>query len=431
MRLTLGPLKYNENVVKWISTLSDAAALPQALDEVVSAAEQSLKGQKPDLCLVFISSRFLSGYDTVMPFLQARLGPRVILGCSGGGVVGNSREVENRPGLALTVAVLPDVTLTPFRVADGSLPSLDVSPRQWHHMIGVPPAEQPHFIVLADPFSIRVENLLMGMDYAYPKAAKVGGLASGAAQPGENALYLNTVCYRSGAVGVALSGNVALDTLVAQGCRPIGKPMRVTKCDRNILMELEGRPPLTVLRDLFMALDARDQNLLQHALFLGLVMDPLKSHFTHGDFLVRNIVGLDTEKGIVAVGALLRQGQVVQFHLRDAQTSADDLQQTLEAYASRSGRGPIAGALLFSCLGRGEFLYGHSGHDTRHFQQKLGQIPVGGFFCSGEIGPVGGTTYLHGYTSCFAVFRPLYVTSPADAAPAEVAVHPASPSNQL
>src|SRR5258708_5565991 len=349
--------------VKWISTLSDAASLPQALEDVASAAEKSLKGQKPDLCLVFISSDFLAGYESVIPFLQSRLGPRVILGCSGGGVVGSGREVEHRPALVITVAVLPDVTLTPFRVADSSLPGLDVSPREWHSLIGVPAADQPQFIVLADPYSIRIENLLMGMDYAYPKAAKVGGLASGAKQPGENALYLNTVCYRSGAVGVALSGNIALDALVAQGCRPIGKPMRVTKCDRNILMELDGKPPLNILRDLFMTLDARDQNLLQHALFLGLVMDPLKSHFTHGDFLVRNIVGMDTEKGLLAVGALLREGQIVQFHLRDAQTSADDLMETLSMYAAKSGREQLAGALLFSCLGRGEYLYVHSSHD--------------------------------------------------------------------
>jgi small ligand-binding sensory domain FIST len=286
--------------------------------------------------------------------------------------------------------------------------------------------EEPQFIVLADPYSIRIENLLMGMDYAYPKAAKVGGLASGATQPGENALYLNSVCYRSGAVGVALSGNVALDVLVAQGCRPIGKTMRVTKCDRNILIELDGKPPLNILRDLFMTLGARDQNLLQHALFLGLVMDPLKSHFTHGDFLIRNIVGLDTEKGLLAVGALLREGQTVQFHLRDAQTSADDLEHIVSAYAARSGRGNPSGALLFSCLGRGEFLYGHSSHDTRLFQQKLGQVPVSGFFCNGEIGPVGGTTYLHGYTSCFALFRPLYVTTPAADLQGAVSIHPFS-----
>lgn len=398
--------------MKWISTLSEAASLPQALEDVASAAEQSLKGQTPDLCLVFISSHFQKGYESVIPFLKERLGPRVILGCSGGGVVGRGRELENCPALAITCAVLPDVAITPFRVADSSLPNLDSSPREWQHLAGVNPQTNPQFILLADPYSIRAENLLMGLDYAYPKAAKVGGLASGGSNPGDNALYLNSVCYRSGAVGVALSGNIALDALVSQGCRPIGKPMRVTKSDRNLLLELDGKTPLHILRDLYLTLNPRDQNLLQHALFLGLVMDPMKTHFTQGDFLVRNIVGMDTEKGILAIGAHLRQGQMVQFHLRDAQTSDEDLQQTLSAYTARSSQEPVAGALLFSCLGRGEFLYGHASHDSQLFEQKLGRIPVSGFFCNGEIGPVGGTTYLHGYTSCFALFRPIYATAP-------------------
>lgn len=397
--------------MKWVSALSDAPTLPRALEDALAAVSRDLQGERPDLCLAFVSSEFRAGYETIAPRLREALGARVIAGCSGGGLVGAGREVEHRPALALTAALLPDVTITPFRAADGTLPGLDVSPRLWHQLAGVPPAEQPQFIVLADPFSIRIDNLIMGLDYAYPRSAKVGGLASGATQPGENALFLNSVCYRSGAVGVALSGNVALDALVAQGCRPVGRPLRVTQCDRNILLEVDGRPPLAVLRDLFTTLNARDQDLLQHALFLGLVMDPMKSHFMQGDFVVRNIVGLDAGKGILAAGALLRKGQIVQFHLRDAQTSADDLDQILNAYRARSGSDQVAGALLFSCLGRGEYLYGKNSHDTRTFQEKLGAIPIGGFFCNGEIGPVGGTTYLHGYTSCFALFRPLYVSS--------------------
>jgi small ligand-binding sensory domain FIST len=413
--------------MKWLSTLSESANLPQALEEVSLSAEKSLRGEHPDLVLVFISNHFLSSYETVLPFLQARLHPRVMLGCSGAGVIGNGREVENHPALALTFALLPEVKITPFRAADSSIPGLDGSPRQWHDLAGVSPTEEPHFILLADPFSIRIENLIMGMDYAYPKAVKVGGLASGAKQPGENALFLNTVCYRSGAVGVALSGNITVDPLVAQGCRPIGRPMRITQCDRNILMELDGKPPLAVLRDLFVTLDARDQNLLQQALFIGLVMDPLKSHFTQGDFLVRNVVGIDPDKGLLAIGAMLRRGLVVQFHLRDAQTAEEELSQALNAYASRPGREQVAGALLFSCLGRGEFLYGHNSHDSRILQQKVGPLPVSGFFCHGEIGPVGGTTFLHGYTSCFALLRPVYVTASTLASQESLAIHPVSP----
>jgi small ligand-binding sensory domain FIST len=394
--------------MRWVSALSDAKTLPQALNETIRKVQAELGQQKPDLCLVFVSSEFRSGYETISPAIKAGLAPRVILGCSGGGVVGDGREVEHAPALTVIAAVLPDVTLKPFRIADSSLPDLDVSPRPWHQLAGVPPTDHPQFIVLADPFSIRVENLLMGLDYAYPKAVKVGGLASGAAQPGENALFFNSVCYRSGAIGLAMYGNIALDALVAQGCRPIGKALRVTKCDRNILMELDGEPPLNILRDLYTTLEPRDQTLLQNALFLGLVMDPMKSHFTQGDFLIRNIVGLDTEKGILAVGALLREGQLVQFHLRDKATSSADLEQVLSTYLSRAGHDQVAGALLFSCLGRGHYLYGRANHDTALFQKKLGAIPVSGFFCNGEIGPVGGTTYLHGYTSCFAMFRPLY-----------------------
>lgn len=398
--------------MRWFSALSEAPALPEAIADATAQLQRSLGGEPPDLCLIFVSSDFRQGYDSLAASIKSALAPRVILGCSGGGVIGSGREVEHRPALVLTAAFLPDVTLTPFRIPDTSLPDLDASPREWHQLIRVTPAEQPHFLLLADPFSMRAENLLMGLDYAYPKAVKVGGLASGATQPGENALYFNGICYRSGAVGLALYGNIALDAVVAQGCRPIGKPFRVTHCDRNILLELDGQPPLARLRALYPALEPRDRALLQSSLFLGLVMDPMKTHFGLGDFLIRNIAGIDPKKEILAVGALLREGQVVQFHLRDAQTSMEDLRQALQAYQGRNGRDQMAGALLFSCLGRGEYLYGRPSHDTQLFEQTLGAIPIGGFFCNGEIGPVGGTTYLHGYTSCFAMFRPLYVPAP-------------------
>lgn len=410
--------------MRWISSLSEASTLDAALNGAVASVREQLGGQTPDLLLVFVSHQFISDYDTIPKRLQAELSPRVLLGCSGGGVIGEGREVEGKPSVALTAAVLPEVDITPFRVAEGSLPGLDVSPRQWRQLAGVSPLLNPGFILLADPFSIRVDHLLMGLDYGYPRSAKVGGMASGSQQPGESALILNSVCYRSGAVGVALSGNVALDTLVAQGCRPIGKPMCITACDRNILTELDGQRPLDILRRLYVTLAPSDRALFQQALFLGLVMDPMKSHFTQGDFLIRNIAGLDPERGILAIGSMLRKGQLVQFHLRDAQTSADDLRQLLTTYAGRPARDHVSGALLFSCLGRGEHLFGQNSHDSRMLQQTLGPLPVSGFFCNGEIGPVGGTTYLHGYTSCFALFRPLDVPATAVVAARQTAVRP-------
>ena len=110
----------------------------------------------------------------------------------------------------------------------------------------------------------------------------------------------------------------------------------------------------------------------------------------------------------MAIGELLKEGQLVQFHLRDAETSAEDLTAVLERYAVENRENQVHGALLFSCLGRGQYLYGRPNHDTDIFHEKLGPVPLGGFFCNGEIGPVSGTTFLHGYTSSFGIFRPRY-----------------------
>jgi small ligand-binding sensory domain FIST len=211
--------------------------------------------------------------------------------------------------------------------------------------------------------------------------------------------------HRQGAVGVALTGNVIVDTVVAQGCRPIGKPMRVTSADRNLLLSADDKPPIEVLQDLFQRSGERDRELMQRNLFMGIAMDPLADTVQAGDFLIRNIVGADQQRGAVAVGARLTEGQIVQFHVRDADTSAEDLRGALATYLQRVGDHRAAAALLFQCTGRGSYLYGHEGHDTGVFSELVGEVPLGGFFCNGEIGPVGGTTYLHGYTSSFAIFR--------------------------
>jgi small ligand-binding sensory domain FIST len=211
--------------------------------------------------------------------------------------------------------------------------------------------------------------------------------------------------YRAGLVGVAMCGDIEVDTIVAQGCRPIGEPMFVTGCQRNIVRELDGRPALKVLQELYQHLEARDQELFRHSLFLGIVMDESRQQYRQGDFLIRNIVGMDSATGALAIGAMLRESLVVQFHLRDAETSAEDLDELLARHA-RGGHGRgVEGSLLFSCLGRGAALYGRPDHDSEVFRRRLGEIPLGGFFCNGEIGPLHGSTFLHGYTSAFGLFR--------------------------
>jgi small ligand-binding sensory domain FIST len=205
-------------------------------------------------------------------------------------------------------------------------------------------------------------------------------------------------------MGVAFTGDVRVDTLVAQGCKPVGRSFRVTGCRQNILTELDHKTPLLILKEMAEGLSPRDRQLMRTSLFLGLAMNPSQDERHRGDFLVRNIMGVDQGKGHLAVGALLRTGQVVQFHVRDAVTSAEDLRAQLHGFSSTKIK--PKGALLFSCLGRGQHLYGQSNHDSQLFQEKVGAVPLGGFFCNGEIGPVAGTTYLHGYTSCFGLFSP-------------------------
>ena len=392
--------------MKWASAVSEASSLKDAVAECAAAIEAEFVAPGADLVVVFASPHYAAEFDAVPELVSQHLGDGLLIGCSGGGVIGAGREVEHRPGLAIAVAHLPGVELGPFHIDNGSLPDADSPPDAWEELVGTRAEDEPQFILLADPFSIAAESLLMGLDYAFPKSVKIGGLASGAQQPGGNALYLAGEVFRSGVVGVSLHGAIAVDTVVAQGCRPLGQPMQVTSCSQNVLGELDGRNSMEVLRSLFEGLSERDQELAGHSLFLGVVMDPLKDSPQLGDYLIRNIVGMDRARGGLAIGEILKEGQTVQFHLRDAETSAQDLDALLSRYASEHPIYEDTGALLFQCLGRGSYLYGRPDHDTDMFREKVSAMPLTGFFCNGEIGQVGDTTFLHGYTSSFGIFRP-------------------------
>ncbi len=394
--------------MQWASAISQQNTLRAALSECVASVRSNLGDNAADLAVVFASSEYASDYATLPELIGEMLGPQaIVLGCSGGGIIGGGAEVEQEPAVSLTAASLPGVTIRPIRLEGDTLPSLDASPDEWHEAIGVDPGDQPQFVLLADPMSFPAQNLLLGMDYAYPAAAKIGGLASAGQGARQNGLFLGPDYHDSGAVGVALHGNIVVETVVAQGCRPIGQPMRITRSDRNFLVELDGEQPINVLRGIFQHADQRDRDLMQNSLFLGVVMDALIDQPQQGDFLIRNVMGMDQRSGVLAIGEMLKEGQLVQFHLRDADTSADDLSAVLERYAIDNRENPAHGALLFSCLGRGKYLYGRPNHDTEVFHNKVGAgVPLGGFFCNGEIGPVSGTTFLHGYTSSFGIFRP-------------------------
>ena len=393
--------------MRWESSLSRQNDLDAALDECAGAIGASLGDPAAaDFAAVFASPRFTRQASALAAGAAARFPNAALIGCSAAGVIGSGREEEDQAALSVTAGVLPDVTISTFHVRAEDLPSPDAPPDAWSAVVGAPLDADPHFVVLGEPFSMDGEALLAGLDYAYPRAVKIGGLASGGNQLAPHALFRNGETRREGAVGAALSGNIVIDSVVAQGCRPIGSPMRVTGAEGNMLYTLDGESSLDRLRRVYDSLPPRDQELIRRNLFMGVAMDPLAERAGGGEFLIRNVMGIDPRAGAVAVAASLREGQLVQFHVRDAETSADDLRGSLADYASVAGERGAAGALLFSCTGRGRHLYGRPDHDTDLFRDALGPLPLGGFFCNGEIGPVAGTTYLHGYTSSFALFRP-------------------------
>ena len=394
--------------MKWASHLSTQNNIEACVDESVEAILSQMDGKSVDLTIIFVSPQFKDKYEDIPKLIRDRISSKHFLGCSGGGIIGGGKEAEQQAAFSMTCANLPDVEIQEIHTDTMKLPDQDTAPSVWREWLGVDVEKNPSFIFLADPFSFQGEEFLAGVDFAYPNSSKVGGLASGAQAQGGNALYLNDKIHNNGLIGLALSGNIGMDTIVAQGCRPIGEPVKVSKCDGTLLTGMDGQPPLELLQSVYEGLDENDKSLVQTSLFLGIEMDPLKDNPQQGDFLIRNIMGVEREIGGIHVGTLLRQGQLVQFHLRDKAMSAEDLKLMLTRYKANKNFKNTSGALLFSCLGRGQYLYGKPNHDADMFRDHIGDIPLGGFFCNGEIGPVGKTTFLHGYTSSFGIFHPIH-----------------------
>lgn len=388
-----------------------AAAIAESQDptaaarHVVDDVTTQLAGQPCHLAFLFVSILYQTDWGSLCRQIRKDLGNPLLIGCTAGGVLGVDRELESTPAISLAAAWLPQVDLHPFTVSPEDL-SEDRGTGFWIEKLGATPAEEPVGILLPEPFSCDVMTLVAILSDVYLGMPLIGGLASGGAQAGENILFFNEETFREGAVGVLLTGDVALQTIVSQGCRPIGRPFIITKADGNILLELAGLPATEALRQLLLTLSPQDQALARRALLFGVVMNEQQEAFRRGDFLIRNLIGMDPQTGALAVGDRVQVGQTVQFQLRDADTAREDLRELLKDHTPRLAQAPPAGALLFSCLGRGQDLYGEPHHDTRMIREGLGPIPLAGFFCNGEIGPVGQRNFVHGFTSSLGLFGP-------------------------
>lgn len=383
----------------WASGLSERIDVREAAKEAVAAARDAL-GVAPDLALIFASSLYAPSFEAIARTVSELVPQAAIAGCSAVGVIGGGREVERREALSVMLASLPGGRAQAFHLE--SMPRDDAA---WTRVTGIAPAahDGATFLLFADAFSADVDALLTRFDAVYPRATKLGGLVSGTKRAGDAALFYEDRLLRDGVVGVALSPPLRVQAVVAQGCRPIGEPMIITRSRESIIQELNVGKPTEALQRTFKGLSPRDQELGRHSLYVGVEMRSGAHRYDQGDFLVREVAGFDPKTGAMAISGRCQDYQAVQFHLRDAQTSAQDLERrTLEAKRTL-GDATVDGALLFSCSGRGQALYGSSNHDSDLLRRLLGPLPIAGFFGAGEIGPVAGRTFLHGCTSSIAL----------------------------
>ena len=392
--------------MRWASAVDTDTSLPTAVERAAEKIFNDLGKQDPDLLIVFVSSEHASQMEVVSQLLRQEFEGTYLFGCCAAAVIGAGQEVEGRPAISLTGAILPGVRMRGTHLDAAQVPPIFAEPHVWEDTLHLTASQQPSFLILTDPFSFETETFVRGLDRVFPGSVKIGGLASGAQQVGGTTLFLGDRVYRSGAITLSLTGDIQVDAIVAQGCRPVGEPMFITAAHENLVREIDGHAARDVLSDLFEKLPPADRDLFSQSLFLGVAIHADASEYEPGDFLIRSILGMDPQSGALWVNAEIPTRSVVQFHFRDAAASALDLERALTEYRKSPLFVPSGGALLFSCTGRGMGLYGHSDHDSNAFRRLVADVPLGGFFCNGEIGPVQDSTFLHGHTSAFAVFRP-------------------------
>ncbi|MFN9635619.1 MAG: FIST N-terminal domain-containing protein [Synechococcaceae cyanobacterium] len=398
----------------WCRTaLAQDASLQGAVEGV---ARQLAGAGVADLALVFVSASFASDLPRLLPLLRQKIQAQHWLGCLGGGVVGTDatgtpRELEDEPSLSVTLLRLPGASLHPFAIDTASLPDLDGPAEPWRALLGGgdDPAAQPSLLVLVDPTTAGLNDLISGLDYAYPAAVKVGGVA--AAHSARHGSLLLDHEVRSGAVGCLIGGAWRLEPVVAQGCRPIGPVYEVAQAQRNVVLEVsrgeERRSPVEALQTILSGLTPAEREQVRDSLFLGVARNAfsLSGGQERAPFLVRNLIGVDPRNGAVAVGEPMRAGQKVQFQLRDGDASRLESRQLLAECAARQPE-PLA-AFLFAGLGRGRGLYGGPDGDVSLCREAFDSVPISGVFCAGEIGPLGGATHLHGYTASWGFLVPV------------------------
>jgi len=376
---------------------------------VGESLRRQLQHESADLCILFVTPAHAEHFEDIVQSFRKELPTRHLLGCTAESVVGRDREVEGGPAISAWAASLPGVDVqtfhakfeqTPDGVLSDGLPTAETLPGQVRTVL-----------LFGDPFTCPARFLIDRLADDLPGIPLLGGMASGASNPGEHRLVRDDEITNFGGVGAVLSGPIKVRSVVSQGCRPVGRPFVITRSEKNVMFELGGRPALERLRETFAELPDKQRVIFQRGPHIGMAMNEYQDHFDRGDFLISSVIGADEDDGAVAVGAMVRTGQTIQFHVRDAESADEDLRSMLSPLKTLpEGKG--RGALLFTCNGRGTRMFEQPHHDAAVVQSMIGPIPMAGLFAQGELGPVAGRNHIHGFTASLAIFEPEFELPP-------------------
>ena len=393
--------------MKPTAAISKCPNWQDALTEIAAQMPPPSRTSTSDLVFLFASASFEDEYSEIIAKAQSMTDARYLIGCSGQGIIGPEQEVEGQPALAILSLPLPGAFLRLVYLDQDDIQATN-GPTNWQERMGVTPNEVNAWMLLADPFSIDAETLLNRLSEAYPNTPIVGGLASGNKQQRSTHLFVSGDAVDHGAIALAIGGTYTVRTVVSQGCAPLGETWTITKADGNIIETIAGKPAYEMLKSTMENLPPDMLRRAQRNMFVGLAMDEYQDNFGRGDFLIRNLLSADPNSGTITVGAQPKAGQTLQFQIRDPEAADEELLELLDktkAELESSQSNPVA-ALLYSCNGRGLNLFETPHHDAQAINERLGAIPLAGFFCNGEIGPVGNNNFLHGYTASIALLLP-------------------------
>jgi small ligand-binding sensory domain FIST len=352
---------------------------------------------------LFLTPGLMDDSAQILELVRLNAGVPILVGCSSPGLIVGDRELEETEGMVLGLYDLPGAELRPFHFTQRHVEEAN-GPAYWHHETGVTPERTNGWLVFADPFHLDVESWLRDWNEAYAPLPVLGGLSGGDMTVQRTQVFLDGEALEEGGVALSVGGAIRLAGVVSQGCTPIGETWTITRAERNLIHQIGNRPAYEVLLETFSRLSPEDQRKAQGNLFVGLVVNEYLDEFRRGDFLIRNLLGADPKSGTLAVGAWPRPGQSLQFQRRDPEAASEDLAKLLSATRNRLGNATVLGGCLCSCNGRGQRMFGHPNHDAALVQHQLELPGLTGFFCNGEIGPVGDRNFLHGFTASLALF---------------------------